>query len=123
MNSFSVNKIHIVGRIGKDAEWKSFDDSSDRGYWLFSVATDISWEAASGERQRRTTWHRCRWYVSKKSEKITNVLLRGALVYVEGKMEIQPREQGGVFASVDVSDFTVLRYPDVGKNEGVEELG
>jgi single-strand DNA-binding protein len=52
----SVNKVILIGRLGKDPELKY--TSSGVPFCRFSLATDDVWnDKSSGERQERTEWH------------------------------------------------------------------
>ena len=82
----TVNKVILVGRLGKDPEVRSFQNGGK--VVNMTVATSESWnDRASGERKEKTQWHN----VVIKNEKIAEVaekyLKKGASVYVEGSLE------------------------------------
>jgi single-strand DNA-binding protein len=80
-----VNKVIIVGNLGRDPEIKY--TQSNVPVANFSVATTESWkDKATGEWQEKTEWHRVvAWrYLAEKAEKY---LRKGKQVYVEGKLE------------------------------------
>lgn len=82
----SVNKVIIVGNLGKDPEIRSFQNGGRVA--SFSVATSESWkDKTSGERKERTEWHR----VSILNEALVGIaeryLKKGAKVYLEGQLE------------------------------------
>lgn len=82
----SVNKVIIVGNLGKDPEIKSFQNGGKIAN--FSVATSESWkDRNTGEKKEKTEWHN----VSIKSEGLAGVaerfLHKGSKVYLEGKIE------------------------------------
>ena len=52
----SVNKVILVGRLGKDPETRY--TSSGQAVCNFSLATDETFKDRAGERQKRTEWHR-----------------------------------------------------------------
>ena len=52
----SVNKVILVGRLGKDPETRF--TGSGQAVCHFSVATDSTYKDRSGQRQKRTEWHR-----------------------------------------------------------------
>ncbi len=82
----SVNKVIIVGNLGKDPEVRSFQNGGRVA--SFSVATSESWkDKATGEKKERTEWHR----VSVMNDNLVTVceryLKKGAKVYIEGQLE------------------------------------
>ena len=80
-----VNKVIIVGNLGRDPEIKY--TQSNVPVANFSVATTESWkDKQSGEWQEKTEWHRVvAWrYLAEKAERS---LRKGKQVYVEGKLE------------------------------------
>ena len=52
-----MNKIFLTGNLGQDAQEKSFQDGTK--YWVLNVATTEKWKNKEGEKQEKTTWHRC----------------------------------------------------------------
>jgi single-strand DNA-binding protein len=80
-----VNKVIIVGNLGRDPEIKY--TQSNVPVANFSVATTESWkDKQSGEWQEKTEWHRVvAWrYLAERAEKY---LRKGKQVYIEGKLE------------------------------------
>ena len=82
----SVNKVIIVGNLGRDPEVRSFQNGGRVA--SFTVATSESWkDKATGERKDRTEWHR----VSVMNDNLVTVceryLKKGAKVYIEGQLE------------------------------------
>lgn len=81
--SGSVNKVILVGRLGKDPEVKS--TPSGTTVTKFSIATDEKYTDKSGERQERTEWHNIvAW--AKLGEICGQYLRKGKLVYIEGSL-------------------------------------
>ena len=83
----SVNKAILVGRLGKDPETRF--TGSGQAVCNFSLATDSSFKDRSGERQKRTEWHRIVVW-GKLAEICQQYLKKGMQVYIEGR--IQSRE-------------------------------
>src|SRR5215467_14768619 len=81
----SVNKVILIGRLGRDPELKYTGTGTP--FCRFSMATDDSWtDKNSGERQERTEWHNI--VVWNKLAEICNEYLRkGRLVYIEGSLQ------------------------------------
>jgi single-strand DNA-binding protein len=81
----SVNKVIIVGRLGKDPEIKHMQSGDDLAN--LSVATSESWkDKSSGEWKDKTEWHRIvifNQFMVKAAQRIK----KGALVYVEGQLQ------------------------------------
>ena len=82
----SVNKVILVGNLGKDPEIRTFQNGGK--VCNFSIATSETWkDRNSGERQERTQWHNIAIF----SEPISNVaeqyLKKGSKIYVEGQLE------------------------------------
>lgn len=87
----SVNKVILVGNLGKDPEVRSFQNGGR--VCNFSVATSESWkDKASGERKERTEWHR----VSILNDNLITIaekyLKKGSKVYLEGQLETREWE-------------------------------
>ena len=78
-----INKVIIVGRLGKDPEIRSTPQGTSVA--KFTVATDEKFTDRSGERQERTEWHNIvAW--GKLGEICGQYLKKGKLVYIEGSI-------------------------------------
>jgi len=80
----SVNKVILVGRLGKDPETRY--TPSGQGVCNFSLATDETFKDRNGERQKRTEWHRIVLW-GKLAEISQQYLKKGMLVYIEGRIQ------------------------------------
>ena len=79
----SVNKVILIGRLGKDPELKYTPSGAPVA--KFSLATDEVYKDRSGEQQRRTEWHTIvAW--NKLAEICGEYLAKGKQVYVEGSI-------------------------------------
>jgi len=79
----SVNKVILIGNLGRDAETKF--TPSGTSVTNFSLATTRRWkDQQSGEWKEQTQWHRIVYW---RAENVANYLLKGKQVYVEGRME------------------------------------
>lgn len=79
----SVNRVFIVGRLGKDPEIRS--TPSGTSVAKFTVATDERFTDRSGEKQERTEWHNIvAW--GKLAEICGQYLRKGKLVFIEGSI-------------------------------------
>ena len=83
----SVNKVILVGRLGRDPE--TCYTGSGQAVANFSLATDESYKDRNGERQKRTEWHKIVVW-GKQAEIAQQYLKKGSLIFVEGR--IQSRE-------------------------------
>jgi single-strand DNA-binding protein len=79
-----VNKVTLVGRLGKDPETRY--TSGGQAVATFSLATDETYKDRSGERQKRTEWHRIVMW-GKLAEIAQQYLKKGTLVYLEGRIQ------------------------------------
>lgn len=78
-----VNKVIIVGRLGRDPEMKS--TSSGTTLAKFSIATDERYTDRDGQRQERTEWHNIiAW--GKLGDICGQYLRKGKQVYIEGSL-------------------------------------
>jgi single-strand DNA-binding protein len=83
----SVNKVILVGRLGRDPETRY--TSGGQAVANFSVATDETYKDRNGERQKRTEWHKIVVW-GKQAEIAQQYLKKGSLIFIEGR--IQSRE-------------------------------
>jgi single-strand DNA-binding protein len=84
----SINKVTLMGNIGRDAETKFTPNGVSRS--VFSLATSRRWkDQKSGEWKEETDWHNV---VLWKSENLANYLLKGKQVYVEGRLQTRSYE-------------------------------
>ncbi len=85
----SVNKVILVGRLGRDPETRY--TSGGQAVANFTMATDESFKDRSGERQKRTEWHRVVLW-GKLAEIAQQYLKKGMLVYIEGRIQTRQWE-------------------------------
>src|SRR3954464_14493677 len=82
----SVNKVILVGNLGRDPEIRSTQDGTRVA--TLNLATSESWrDRASGERKERTEWHRVAIFNDRLVEVVEKYLKKGAKVYIEGQLE------------------------------------
>lgn len=80
----SVNRVILVGRIGKDIELKFAP--SGVAYVRLSLATTEHWNDQSGQRQESTEWHQVVVW-KKQAENAAKYCGKGSLIYVEGRLQ------------------------------------
>jgi single-strand DNA-binding protein len=82
----SVNKVILVGNLGKDPEVRSTQDGSK--IVNLTLATSETWnDRASGERKERTEWHRVVIFNDRVADVAERFLKKGAKIYVEGALQ------------------------------------
>ena len=84
MQKGSVNKVVLVGHLGGDPETRF--TPSGAAVANFNLATNESWRDSNGELQDKTEWHRCVMF-GKSAEMSGELLKKGQLVYLEGKLQ------------------------------------
>ncbi len=82
----SVNKVILVGNLGKDPEIRSTQDGSK--IVNLTLATSETWnDRASGERKEKTEWHRIVIFNDRTADVAERFLKKGAKIYVEGALQ------------------------------------
>lgn len=82
----SVNKVILVGNLGKDPEVRSTQDGSK--IVNLTLATSETWnDRASGERKEKTEWHKVVIFNDRTADVAERFLKKGAKVYVEGSLQ------------------------------------
>jgi len=82
--SRGLNKVQIIGHLGKDPEMRY--TPSGKPVTTFSVAVSRSWNSADGERHSETEWFNVvAW--SNLAETCKQYLLKGQQVYIEGRLQ------------------------------------
>jgi len=92
----SVNKVILVGNLGKDPEIRRTQDG--RPIANLSIATSESWrDKATGERKEKTEWHRVVIFNEGLCKVAEQYLKKGAKVYIEGQLQTRKwTDQSGV---------------------------
>jgi single-strand DNA-binding protein len=92
----SVNKVILIGNLGKDPEVRSFQNGGK--VCNLSLATSETWkDKMSGERKERTEWHRVVIFNENLISVAERFLKKGSKVYVEGQIETRKwADQSGV---------------------------
>ncbi len=90
----SVNKVILVGRLGKDPETRYM--TNGEAVTNATLATSENWKDKSGEKQEKTEWHNLVFY-RRLAEVAGEYLKKGSQVYIEGKIQTrkwQDKETG-----------------------------
>lgn len=99
--SRGLNKVMIIGRLGRDPEMRY--TPSGRPVTSFSVATSRSWNTSDGERRTETEWFNVvAW--SSLAEICNQYLVKGQQVYIEGRLQSRSWEDdsGKRHSSVEI---------------------
>ncbi|MBU6164653.1 MAG: single-stranded DNA-binding protein [Alphaproteobacteria bacterium] len=90
-----VNKVILVGNLGKDPESKSFSNGGQ--VVRFTLATSESWrDKMTGERKDKTEWHNIAIFNENLGRIATQYLRKGSKVYLEGSLETRKwQDQNG----------------------------
>jgi len=115
----SVNKVILVGYLGKDPVGKIM--SNGDAVTNTSLATSESWKDKNGEKQEKTEWHNLTFY-RKLAEIAAQYLKKGSLIYIEGKLQTrkwQDKETGQdrYTTEIIVSEMKMLG----GKPDGAQQ--
>jgi single-strand DNA-binding protein len=80
----SVNRVFLVGRLGRDPEMRY--TSAGQAVCNFSLATDETYRDRNGERQKRTEWHKIVVW-GKQADIAQQYLKKGSLIFLEGRIQ------------------------------------
>jgi single-strand DNA-binding protein len=81
----SVNKVILVGNLGRDAELR-YTPGGAAVATLNMATTEVWNDKASGQRQEKTEWHRVVLW-GKTAESLSEYLTKGKQIYVEGRLQ------------------------------------
>ena len=104
----SVNKVILVGNVGRDPEARSMQSGGK--IVSFSVATSETWnDKSSGERKEKTQWHRVAIFNEKLGEIAERYVKKGTKVYIEGALESRKyTDQSGV--EKEITEVVLARF-------------
>jgi single-strand DNA-binding protein len=80
----SVNKVILVGNLGRDAELRY--TAGGAGVSTLNLATTEVWNDKQGQKQEKTEWHRIVVW-GKQAESLQEYLVKGKQIYVEGRLQ------------------------------------
>ena len=81
----TLNKVFLVGRLGKDPEIRFSGDGN--AIANFSIATNETWKNKEGNQQEKTDWHNIVVFGASAEKYIQPYVKKGTLVSVEGKLQ------------------------------------
>ena len=79
-----LNKVMVIGNLGRDSEVRY--TASGASVLNFSVASTEKWTGKDGQKQERTEWFNVEYW-GKNGEALSEYLVKGKTVYVEGKLQ------------------------------------
>ncbi|MBF0094299.1 MAG: single-stranded DNA-binding protein, partial [Alphaproteobacteria bacterium] len=103
-----VNKVILVGNLGKDPEVRHSQDGGK--IVTFTLATSESWkDKGSGERKEKTEWHRVVIFNPNLADIAERYLRKGSKAYVEGSLQTRKwTDQGG--AEKYTTEIVISRF-------------
>ena len=108
----SVNKVFLLGNVGKEPDVKVFDNGDMKT--TFTLATSDQWTDKQGNKAESTEWHNCVTY--RQLAKIaSDYVKKGSKVFVEGRIKTNSWEKDGVKkyqTTVEVLKLLVLDKRD-----------
>ena len=87
-----LNKVILIGHLGKDPEIKQFDNGSIAN---FTMATNESYKDKSGNRVDKTEWHNITVGMPSLVDLVQKYFKKGDPIYVEGKLQTREYEKEG----------------------------
>jgi single stranded DNA-binding protein (ssb) len=104
-----INKVILVGRVGKDPEVRHLDNNASVA--RFSLATSESYKNKNGEKVTNTEWHNIVAWRSQ-AEFAGNYIKKGTLLYIEGKIRTRAWDDKDgnkrYTTEIDVDNFQLL---------------
>lgn len=105
-----VNKVILIGRLGKDPEIKNFENGGMIAN--FTMATSETYkDRTTGEKKEITDWHNVVARIPQQADVIQKYVHKGDMLYVEGKLRTRSWEKDGqtkYITEVLVDNFTML---------------
>lgn len=103
-----INKVILIGRLGKDPEVRAFEGGTKKA--SFTIATSEVYKDKEGKKVEQTEWHNivCWRNLAEIAEKY---LTKGKQIYLEGRLRTRSWEDNGVkkyVTEIEASTFTML---------------
>jgi len=117
----SVNKVILVGNLGRDPEVRYSPDGA--AICNVSIATTSQWkDKATGERREETEWHRVVFY-NRLAEIAGEYLKKGRSVYVEGRLKTRKWQDKETGADRYSTEIVADQMQMLGGREGGGDMG
>ncbi|MDR1333765.1 MAG: single-stranded DNA-binding protein [Holosporaceae bacterium] len=105
----SINKVILVGNLGKDPEVRAMQDGTK--VVSFSIATSESWkDKVSGEKKDKTEWHRVVVFNPNLADVCEKYLHKGSKVYVEGQLQTRKWQDQQSGADRYTTEVVISRF-------------
>ena len=103
-----INKVILIGRLGKDPEVRAFEGGTKKAF--FTLATSEIYKDKEGKKVEQTEWHNivCWRNLAEIAEKY---LTKGKQIYLEGRLRTRSWEDNGVkkyVTEIEATTFTML---------------
>lgn len=118
----SVNKVILVGRLGKDPEVRAFENGSKKAN--FTLATSEYYRDKEGKKIEQTEWHNIYCW-RKLAEFAEQWLTKGKQVYIEGRLRTRSWEDNGAkryTTEIEATNITLLGSKSDGGNDLVTKV-
>lgn len=106
---YGLNKVQLIGNIGKEPEYKTLDNGNS--VLSFSLATNESYfNKDTKEREQKTEWHRVQIW-GKRADALSKFLTTGMPLYIEGAIRTTTSEKNGekkYFTNINATEVMVL---------------
>ena len=120
----SVNKVILVGNLGRDAELRY--TAGGAAVSTLNLATTEVWNDKQGQKQEKTEWHRIVLW-GKQAESLQEYLMKGKQIYVEGSLQTrkwQDKDGNDKYTTeIKARNITLLGGGGGGGRSGVIDRG
>jgi single-strand DNA-binding protein len=113
-----INKVILVGNLGKDPEVRS--TQSGRPVTTFSLATSRKWKDADGGPQEQTEWHNIVCF-GRQAEIAGQYLTKGRQVFVEGRLQTRSWEDKETGKKMYRTEIVCNNFQMLGGRGGYED--
>lgn len=107
-----VNKVILIGRLGKDPEVRVLENGTKRAY--FTLATSENHKDKEGKVYEQTEWHNIVCWRNQ-ADFAEQYLAKGKMIYLEGKIHNRSWDENGIrryFTEIEVGNFKILSPKD-----------
>ena len=118
----SVNKVILVGNLGRDAELRYTPGGSPVA--TINLATTEIWNDKAGQRQEKTEWHRVVIW-GKTAESLSEYLVKGKQLYIEGRLQTRQWDDkdGNKRYTTEIKADRITLLGGGGRGAGMERSG
>lgn len=108
---FSLNKVTLIGRLGSDPQTRY--TSGGQAVSNFTVATEEEFKDRSGEKQKKTEWHKIVVWGPAAEKFVQPYLHKGDLVFIEGKLQTRQWDdkEGQKRTTTEINAFDIKKAP------------